>query len=110
MSLATTADLRQILGVGSLYPEQVLQDVCNAADAVLLPMLTTPDDIDYSTDAAVVQAALMLSVDIWQARTTANGGSADMAGNPMPYRLGNSILGRIRGLIAHAVDTGSLIG
>lgn len=110
MSLASTADVRQILGVGSLYPEATLQAICDAADAVLLPMLTTPDDIDYSTDPAVVQAAAMLAVDIWQARSTANGGSADMAGNPMPYRLGNSILGRVRGLIAHAQDAGSMIG
>ena len=110
MSLATVTELRRVTGVGSNVTDATLQHVCDAADAVLLPMLTTPETTDYTTDAAVTQAALMLAVDIWQARVTANGGSMDMNGSPLPYRLGNSILGRVRGLIVHAVDVGSMVG
>jgi len=39
MSLVTVAELRSTLGVGTLYPDATLQEVADAADAVLLPML-----------------------------------------------------------------------
>ena len=39
MSLCTIAELRSALGVGTLYPDATLQEVCDAGDAVLLPML-----------------------------------------------------------------------
>jgi hypothetical protein len=39
MALTTVAELRSTLGVGTLYPDATLQEVCDAADAVLLPML-----------------------------------------------------------------------
>ncbi len=41
MSLTTIAELRSALGVGSLYPDATLQEVCDAADNVLLPFLWT---------------------------------------------------------------------
>ena len=41
MSLTTVAELRSALGVGSLYPDATLQEVCDAADNVLLPFLWT---------------------------------------------------------------------
>jgi hypothetical protein len=39
MALTTVSELRSVLGVGTLYPDATLQSVCDAADAVLLPML-----------------------------------------------------------------------
>jgi len=45
MSLTTVAELKTALGVGSLYPDATLQEVCDAADNVLLPFIwanTTP--------------------------------------------------------------------
>jgi hypothetical protein len=41
MALTTVAELRSTLGVGTLYTDAVLQEVCDASDAVLLPMLWT---------------------------------------------------------------------
>ncbi len=41
MALTTVAELRSTLGVGTLYTDAVLQEVCDATDAVLLPMLWT---------------------------------------------------------------------
>jgi len=41
MSLTTVAELRTALGVGSLYADATLQEVCDAADNVLLPFLWT---------------------------------------------------------------------
>ena len=192
MSLATVSELRSALGVGSLYPDATLQQVCDAADDVLLPMLwvnnyynvghsnTTNTGtlyfqeevteifyvgqtvvitgngskhngnktitavgtysityaitgnnntaapyhpvqplgqvaadtyVDWTLDAAVQEAALMIAVDIWQARQVpASGGVAVDGYSPSPYRMGNSLMARVRGLIAHALDPNSMVG
>lgn len=192
MSLCTIAELRSALGVGSLYPDATLQQVCDASDAVLLPMLwvnkyynighsneastgtlyfqeevteifyvgqtvtitgngskhngnktitavgtysityaitgnnNTPAPyhpvqplgtvaadtyVDWTTDSAVQEAALMIAVDIWQARQVpASGGVAVDGYSPSPYRMGNSLMARVRGLIAHALDPNSMVG
>jgi hypothetical protein len=39
MSLCTVAELKAALGVGSLYADTSLQEVCDAADNVLLPFI-----------------------------------------------------------------------
>jgi hypothetical protein len=39
MSLCTVAELKAALGVGSLYSDAIIQEVCDAADNVLLPFL-----------------------------------------------------------------------
>ena len=41
MSYTTVAELRSALGVGTLYSDSVLQEVCDAADNVLIPFLWT---------------------------------------------------------------------
>ena len=181
MSLTTVAELRSTLGVGTLYPDATLQEVCDATDAVLLPMLwadnkfniahsnvdnvgtlyfnepvadffyigqvvnvqgngakhngnktitavgettisyaladhpaSTPYHpvlpygtvtgetyVDWSTDAAVQNAALMISVEIWQARTATLSGSNLVDFQPSPYRMSAQLLAKVRGLIAH---------
>ena len=187
MALTTVAELRSTLGVGTLYTDAVLQEVCDASDAVLLPMLWAKDyfavahskttttatlyfedahdfivgdsvvitncgsawngtktitavdtyeitytisaatatdkntimpygkvagDIttDWTTDTAVQNAALMISVEIWQARTTTLNGANTIDFQPSPYRMSAQLLAKIRGLIAHALDPRSLIG
>jgi len=189
VSLCTVSELRSALGIGALYTDATLQEVCDAADAVLLPMLWTNSTLvighqntgttgtlwfeqnvsktfyvgqtvnvancgshyngsktitsvgeysiqfttdhlttapyhpirpyglvtadtytDWTADASVQLAALMISVDCWQARTSAGMGSVGIDGTPMPYRLGNTLLGKVRGLIAHAIDPGGMVG
>ena len=191
MALTTVAKLRATLGVGSLYPDATLQEVCDAADAVLLPMLAantafivghsntastgtsyfdeniskkflvgqtvnisgsgskhngnktltvvnrydityaitgnnnTPTDFhtvspygkvtgdtytDWTTDAAVQTAALEIAVDIWQSRQVSSTGGTSPDFSPSPYRMGNTLLARVRGLIAHALDSRSMVG
>jgi hypothetical protein len=189
MALTTVSELRTTLGVGTLYTDAVLQEVCDAADAVLLPMLWAPkwfsvahsnivgegtlyfDEpvrdtfyvgqsvtiansgtsyngtktitglgaysltvttnhstvqgyhpiypygtvsttiyTDWTTDTAVQNAALMISVDIWQARQVSNSGGVSPDFTPSPYRMGNTLLARVRGLIAHALDPRSMVG
>jgi hypothetical protein len=189
MSLTTVAELRSTLGVGTLYSDATLQSVCDATDAVLIPMLWTPNqyaiahsnvpsvgtlyfDIpvqnifyvgqsvtisncgtkyagtktitkvgdysismatthtttvqyhpiepygtvapqnytDWTLDEAVQNAALMISVEIWQARTATLSGSNLVDFQPSPYRMSAQLLAKVRGLISHALDPRSLIG
>lgn len=108
MSLCTVSELKAALGSGSLYADATLQEVCDATDVILLPMLTTTHVT--ATCAACQQAALMLALDIWQARQAVGQGTIGIDGTPMPYRLGNSLLGKIRGVIAHALAPETLVG
>jgi hypothetical protein len=191
MALTTVSELRSTLGVGTLYPDSTLQEVCDATDAVLLPMLwannsflvghsntantgtsyfneyvadifyvgqtvtiagsgskhngnktitgvgeksityaitgnnntptpfhpvqpfgtvTADTYVDWSADLAVQQAALMISVEIWQARTATLSGSNLVDFQPSPYRMSAQLLAKVRGLIAHALAPTSMIG
>jgi len=189
MALTTVSELRSTLGVGTLYTDVVLQSVCDAADAVLIPMLWAPkwfsvahenivgegtlyfDDpvrdtfyvgqsvtiansgtsyngtktitgvgtysitmatnhstvqkyhpiypygtvstttyTDWTLDEAVQNAALMISVEIWQARTATLSGSNAVDFQPSPYRMSAQLLAKVRGLIAHALDPRSMVG
>lgn len=191
MSLTTVAELRSALGVGTLYPDATLQEVCDATDAVLLPMLwnnyifnyahsntTTTGTLyfsepttdkfyigqtvvitgngskhngsktitavgektityaisgnnntaspqhtvqplgqvaldtytDWTLDAAVQEAALMIAVDIWQARQTTSSGGISPDFQPSPWKMGNTLLAKVRGLIAHALSPNSMVG
>ena len=66
--------------------------------------------VDYTLDAAVQEAALMISVDIWQARQVSNSGGVSPDFTPSPYRMGNTLLARVRGLLAHALSPDSMVG
>jgi len=187
MSLCTVAELKSVLGVGSLYSDATIQEVCDAADTVLIPMLAVKtafstahskttttatlyfDDpqqfivgdsvvitnsgtawngtktltavtdysitytisaatatdkntfsppglvtgditTDWTLDMAVQQAALMIAVEIWQARTATLSGSNSVDFQPSPYRLSAQLLAKVRGLIAHALDPRSMVG
>lgn len=41
MALVTVAELKAVLGVGSLYPDADLQQVCSSADAIVTSYLTS---------------------------------------------------------------------
>jgi hypothetical protein len=189
MSLCTVAELKSVLGVGSLYPDATIQEVCDASDSVLIPMLWSPkwfsvahsnivgqgtlyfnDPVketfyvgqtvtiansgssyngnksiismgdysitvttdhanakakhpiypygtvstttytDWTADAAIQNAALMIAVEIWQARTSTLSGSNAVDFQPSPYRMSAQLLAKVRGLIAHALDPRSMVG
>jgi hypothetical protein len=65
---------------------------------------------DWTTDTAVQNAALMIAVDIWQARTATLSGSNLVDFQPSPYRMSAQLLAKVRGLIAHALDPRSMVG
>ena len=65
----------------------------------------------YAATPAINQAALMLAVDIWQARQAPSSGGVTVDGvTPSPYRLGNTMLAKVRGLIAPYMNPRAMIG
>jgi hypothetical protein len=188
MALTTVAELKSALGVGSLYPDATLQEVCDAADNVLLPFLwtnttsiiahgnkgttgtlyvqdasgfyvgqsitisnagqkyngtktitavgidfvqvttthtqdnpkhpvipygtiTAESYIDYATIPAVQTAALLISEAIWQARQAPTGSGSSVDGySPNPFTMSNTLVARVRGLIAPYLDPRSMVG
>jgi hypothetical protein len=66
---------------------------------------------DYSTIPAIQEASLMISIDIWQSRQAPSSGGVSIDGfTPSPYRMGNTLLARVRGLLAPYLDPRSMVG
>ena len=191
MSYTTVAELRTALGVGSLYNDATLQEVCDAADNVLIPFLWTNDNFNvghsntttegtlyfdelvtgtyyvgqsvtvtkngspfngtktitgvgeysitfavtgtptateyhpvvpygvvsgvtqntYSSIPAVKEASLMISIAIWQARQAPSGQGMTVDGYaPSPFTMSNTLIARVRGLLAPYLDPRSMVG
>jgi hypothetical protein len=66
---------------------------------------------EYSTIPAIQEASLMISIDIWQSRQAPSSGGVTIDGYaPSPYRMGNTLLARVRGLLAPYLAPGSMVG
>jgi len=65
---------------------------------------------DYSTTPEVREASMLLAVDIWQARQQSNAGGVSPDFSPSPYRMGNSLLSRVRGLLAPHLSPRGMVG
>jgi hypothetical protein len=64
----------------------------------------------YAATPAVREAAMILAVQIWQSRQVPNGGGMDLAMGPAPFQIGNSLMARIRSLIAPYQSPRSMVG
>ena len=64
----------------------------------------------YATTASVREAAMILAVDIWQARQVSQSGGVSVDMGISPYRMGNSMIGKIRGILAPYLSPASMIG
>ena len=66
---------------------------------------------DYSAIPAIREAAMILAVDIWQARQVSQTGGVGMDGiSASPYRMGYQLINRVRGLIQPYSAPASLVG
>lgn len=63
----------------------------------------------YDTDPRVREAALAIAADIWVSRQ-GQIGQQGLDFQPAPYRLGRSMLSRVQGLLAHAIDPSGMVG
>lgn len=65
----------------------------------------------YADVPEIQQAALMLAIDVWQARQAPASGGVSVDGySPSPYRLGNTMLAKVRGLIAGYLSPRGMVG
>ena len=73
---------------------------------------TGPDTktASYATTAAIRQASMILSVDLWQARQTSMASNGMDGVSASPYRLGYQMINRIRGLIQAYANPSTLVG
>jgi hypothetical protein len=67
--------------------------------------------IDYATIPAIQEASLMISIAIWQARQAPSGQGMTVDGfAPSPFTMSNTLLARVRGLLAPYLDPRSMVG
>lgn len=66
--------------------------------------------LDYATVPAVREASMLIAVDIWQSRQMSATGGISPDFQPSPYRMGNTLMARVRGLLADYLDPGGLVG
>ena len=64
----------------------------------------------YVNTASVREAAMILATDIFQARQVSQTGGVSVDMGPSPYRMGNTMIGKIRGLLAPYMSPMSMIG
>jgi len=187
MALVTVAQLKATMGLGTLYPDADLQNICDSADAIVLSYLphntqlvvakeangttgtiytedphhlvvgetinvenvgahyngsstitavttysisftdnqlttqtkrtvvpygkvTGPENTTWEDYDAICMAALMIAVDIFQAKTAPSGGATAIDFQPSPYKMGISLLSRVKGLLAPYMATGGMVG
>lgn len=74
-------------------------------------LLSAETYLDPSTVPAIQEASLMISIAIWQARQAPSGQGMSVDGfTPSPFTMSNTLLARVRGLLAPYLDPRSMVG
>jgi hypothetical protein len=67
--------------------------------------------IAYANTPAINAAALMLAENIWTSRfSTQNGGVSVDGFSPSPFKMSNTLMASIRGLLAPYLSPNSMVG
>ena len=103
-----------------LYPlgYQYIQYASTGSDEpmhLVLPYgtMTGPDDktASYASTAAIRSASLMLATNIWQSRqATQNGGAGVDGYGVSTFRMSNTLMASIRGLLAPYLNPAAMVG
>ena len=75
--------------------------------------MSGPDDktASYALTGGVRQAAMILAVSIWQSRQSTQSGGMSVDGfSPSPFKMSNTLMASIRGLIAPYMTPNSMVG
>lgn len=108
MALVTVEELQTELGVGALYTEEVLQEYCDAAIALIEPIVTAES---FENEPAPMRlAALNLAVDIFQGTKAPGGTPVGVDFTPSPFRFGRSLTSKISGYLAPYLDVDGMVG
>jgi len=76
-------------------------------------LMTGPDHKtqSYATTPGVRQASMILAVSIWQARQSTQTGGMSVDGySPSPFKMSNTLMASIRGLVAPYLSPASMVG
>jgi len=74
-------------------------------------LLAADTYLDPSTVPAIQEASLMIAIAIWQARQAPSGQGMSVDGfTPSPFTMSNTLLARVRGLLAPYLDPRSMVG
>ena len=74
-------------------------------------LLSAETYLDPSTVPAIQEASLMIAIAIWQARQAPSGQGMTVDGfSPSPFTMSNTLLARVRGLLAPYLDPRSMVG
>jgi hypothetical protein len=68
------------------------------------------NETDWTGVENVHQAILMTSADVWQSRSATNGQAVGMDFTPAPFRMGHSLLTRVKGLLAPYMSVNTMLG
>jgi len=109
-TIITVAELRAVLGVSeALYADTILSDCIDTSEIVVLPMLKDlPVGGTWVGNAAVEQAVLSVSVEVFSSRNSSGGQSEGVDFAPAPFRLGRSLFNRVSGLLGSLLDTDTM--
>lgn len=66
--------------------------------------------VDYAIVPEVREASMLIATDIWQSRQASNAGGISPDFSPSPYRMGNTLLARVRGLLQNHLSPNGLVG
>ena len=67
-------------------------------------------EVEYADTPAIREAAMQIAVDVWQARQANNAGGISPDFTPSPYRMGSSLMARVRGLLAPYLNPRGMVG
>lgn len=82
----------------------------NVTERYVIPHAWIGHQADWTGVEAVHQGLLMTAADIWQARTASNGQGMGVDFQPAPFRMGASLLTRVKGLLAPYVAPTTMLG
>jgi hypothetical protein len=102
--------LAELLDLDYTDYEDALDQVAEAASEIVESLLRPPIAHAPNKPAAVIEAALSVGAEIWQARTAAGGQPVSIDFTPGPYRLSVYITRRVSALLAPYLDTRNLVG
>ena len=103
-------DLATLLELDYNDYDDALDQVAEAASDIVESLLRPPIFAMPTKPAAVIEAALSVGAEIWQARTAAGGQPVSIDFTPGPYRLSVYITRRVSALLAPYLDTRNLVG
>jgi hypothetical protein len=111
-TLVDVNDLRQVLDIPRTVADDAsLEAVIAATESALLPHLTGDDLSTHAAHPNCSEAALGMSVQVWQSRSAPGGQmiGVDLMPQSTPHLLGPGLLMRFQGLLGPCLPYGGAV-